>query len=1058
MNTLTLYRSSAGSGKTFTLVKAYLGLVLLQPEVYRHTLAVTFTNKATAEMKTRILTNLQALADGQPTAMQQALMADYPGRLTAHNIPKQAQQVLTKLLHDYGRFGVSTIDSFFNRVVRAFGRELGLPANFELATDQDQILSEVIDQLMLQYGKDPSLRAWLQAFAFHKLAEGKSWNIKQELRALGSELFSERYQQIQQTLQTAYDEPREQVGQLLQRMQQYTQEFKKELPKQSAQVLEVVHQHNLQGSDFKGKSTSIVSKVEALKDRPTADSADKLLAKLHNLNEPGDLTNANDSESPAFACATDGLWEALMQLRTWLAAAVPHYYTAVEILKNAYPFGVLADLNQTLKSYRQEHRFLLINDLNNLLKQVTQEAESPFIYEKVGSTYQHFLLDEFQDTSNFQWDNLQPLLINTMSAGYENLIVGDVKQSIYRWRGGNPEMLVNKLQDDLGGLRQQIAEQSLQVNRRSLKGIVTFNNAFFRALSDLIAARHEDMGAFVQEAYREVEQEWLPDNETGGYVRASFLPDTENPHLQAVQTPLHATILQLREQGYRFRDMAVLVRKNQDAQVCAEALTRADPPVPIVSSRSLVVAQSPKVQLLVHAMHYLSDPTDQLTRATLLHDYYGYIRPDHQPDPAARFRLAQDPEQTKAALPASLSQQMSYLQKLPLYDLGETLIRIFELTERYDAYLQRFLDLLLDYARNQQGDLTQFLEWWQEHGAKETIQVPAGEEAVRIETVHQTKGLEFPVVLLPDMQWELKPKPGKRLWEEAQHPDFQDFPYYPVTCVQALNKTYFSHALERETMLTGLDTLNMLYVACTRATNALYVWAPYPFNKHGNPLQGLHHPVYEALEQMVPGQLKGARDEENVVEWGQLHPKTPASVETEPQAAAHQPPFNSWRGKLNIRPRGSEVLKLYDGAVSRRINQGILMHGILSRIKEPDDTRQAVEAVYQEGLISTAEQEPLKQEIQRLLALPAVNPWFAAEGWQVRNEQELLLPDGRTYRPDRVLTDGSKARVLDYKTGEQDAGHQKQVQQYKDLLEQVGYQDVAAYLCYLQSGTVEHVA
>jgi ATP-dependent exoDNAse (exonuclease V) beta subunit len=277
----------------------------------------------------------------------------------------------------------------------------------------------------------------------------------------------------------------------------------------------------------------------------------------------------------------------------------------------------------------------------------------------------------------------------------------------------------------------------------------------------------------MEEAYKEVEQQWLPEKAESGYVRVSFLPAGETQHHEHVHDPLLETIRSLEDKGYNYGDMAILVRANKQAKTWAENLAKADSPIPVLSSNSLIIGQSPKVQLLVHAMQYLYDPTDDLARAIVLNDYYCYFSPDGEQDPATRFRTARDPELTEKALPEALTRQQAYLQKLPLYDLGEALIRIFDLSHRYDAYLQRFLDLLLDYARQRQGDLDQFLDWWEEKGYKETIQVPAGANAVRIETVHQTKGLEFPVVLLPDISWDMSSSSDDWLWEAPQHPDFQ---------------------------------------------------------------------------------------------------------------------------------------------------------------------------------------------------------------------------------------------------------------------------------------------
>lgn len=1065
MSFLTVYRSSAGSGKTFTLVKAYLRLVLTNPRVYRHTLAVTFTNKATAEMKERILQNLRELADGEDSAMRRALLSEIPHELNQQNLTERASQVLTYLLHDYSRFSVSTIDSFFNKVVRAFARELGLPANFALETDQQGVLSEVTDQLMLQYGQDQALRNWLQGFAFQKMADDKSWNIKHDLQELGQELFSEQYQRIQDTFRKHGEDVKPRLGSFMEWLYQYERDFERKLNDRLQAALDLVYAHGLTAADFKGgKRSSLIRTIEKLTTKLNNDELVKLRDnKLQSLENYDDLITKSCSakvKEAVFTCADAGLWDALSELHRCLDESLPYYLTARNVRENIYPFSVLADLNQTLQNYRQEHEMLLVPDLNNLLKAVTDGVEAPFIFEKVGSTYQHFLLDEFQDTSDFQWDNLKPLLINALSTGYESLIVGDVKQSIYRWRGGNPEMLVRKLYQDLGGIREQVQEASLQVNRRSHEAVVRFNNALFSALPNLMAEQHGEQGNFLREAYAEVEQEWLEEKANGGYIRMSFLPGTKNPHEEAVQSHLMETIRDLEQRGYQYGEIAILVRENKHARLFAELLSGAEPSIPVISSNSLVVGQSPKVQVLVHAMQFLHNPTDTLVRAYLLNDYHQYIIAKDGYGAHERFQMAMDHEGTRAALPEELTRQQRYLQKLPLYDLGEALIRIFGLDKQYDAYLQRFLDMLLDYAKQQQGDLEKFLEWWAEEGYKAAVQTPTGEDAVRIETIHKTKGLEFPVVLLPNIRME--GKGGNKthwMWEKPQHKDFSSvFPFLPVKYHKELAYTYFSESYEQETMLQSLDQLNMLYVACTRATEALYLWSPHPLTTNQTLSNGMHSTIYRALQSLGCEALANNRDQEEVATWGAPFSNRQSNLRKEENGVKSKPPFTSWRGKLNIRPRGSDVLKLYEGEVVDRINQGVLMHGILARIAYPRDVRQAVEQVYQEGLVTAEEQEPLIKAVEELLALPTVKPWFTATDWKIRNEQELLLPDGKTYRPDRVMTKEHQARVLDYKTGQRNAANEQQVKQYKNVLEQVGYDDVAAYLFYLEEKVIENIA
>ena len=1058
MSPLTLYRSSAGSGKTFTLVKAYLQLVLRRPNAYRYTLAVTFTNKATAELKNRILDTLAALANGLENPMQQALVAE--AGFNPKSIPGKAQTALNHLLHDYNHFAVSTIDSFFNRVVRAFARELGLPANFVLETDQNRILDAVIDQLMLQYPSDEQLRHWLQNFALEKMREGRSWQIKADLKNLGGALFSEQYPLILQSITRADGDLKGFLGPLMKKCREKAANVQQQVRETSRQILELTESHGLSAADFAGgRQSSILKWVDSLYRDPTLNAMVKIRdEKLPAIATYEDLvakSKPEQTKKAVFTCADAGLWHALEALDNALAEGIPEMVTAQLIRENAFPFGVLGDLNKTLQAYRTEHEMLLIADLNNLLKAVTQDVDSPFIYEKVGNTFQHFLLDEFQDTSDFQWDNLRPLLINALSAGHKSLIVGDVKQSIYRWRGGNPDMLVNKLHNDLHPYRSQIQEETLSINRRSFEAIIRFNNALFSWLPGLLSQEHGQLGAFIEEAYKDVQQQCEEANRGKGHVRVAMLPNGDEPHEDAVAQPLLDTMRALMERGYRYQDVALLVRDNKQARTYAHVLAGASPAIPVISGNSLMIGQSPKVQLLVHALQYLNDPADQLARACLLNDLYLYHQLAERPDHHARFLSALENDQTTAMLPNAFTEHLTALLKLPLYDLGEALVRIFALDEAYDAYLQRFLDTLLDFSKEQQADVAHFLEWWEEEGHEAAVKVPEGENAVRIETIHKAKGLEFPVVLLPDLRWDMSTRSDQWLWEEASSSAFQELPYWPVKYKQQLRYSYFGHAYEREGMLSTLDTLNVLYVACTRASEALYLWAPNPVKQNGEVSHSkLHGYIYEALQNLAPEDMEGADGEEITVTWGAPTQQESRAVAAE-NAYLQQPPSNSWRGKLNIRARGSEVLTLHDDKVRERINQGILMHGVLARIYTHADVPGAIEQVFQAGLISLEEKEGLEGEIANLLNKPGIQEWFAPGSWTIRNEQELLLPDGTAYRPDRVLTHAHKARVLDYKTGEPNSAHTQQVRQYGNLLGRIGYTDVKGYLLYLESGRIE---
>ncbi len=1060
MAALKVFKSSAGSGKTFKLVQSYLQLVLEQPTSYKQILAITFTNKASWEMKERILIMLKSLAKGEQSTMRSILENYFRSQGWEVNITDQAKKVLTYILHDYSRFSVSTIDSFFNQVVRAFSRELGLSVNFEVEIDQQSVLKEITDNLMLEIGKDDQLTKWLKEFAFDKMEDDRDWNIQRDIENLGSELFNEQFQQIRDKIYRDREDVRSYLSDFIQHINQIAFQYRNTLKSYAKEVLAFTESYGLEPSDFANKHKSLIVNFDNLLSQDDLEQANKFLNKFKKLTDSSKLASKQSEKRQLInQCARDGLFELLGDIADFIEKEHPRYLSVKAIKSHVYSFGILADLEKHLKAYRQENELLLIPDLNNLLKHITAKTDSPFIYEKVGHRFSHFLLDEFQDTSNFQWDNLRPLLINALSDQKENLIVGDVKQSIYRWRGGNPDMLVNRIYDDLASFRELLEENNLTVNYRSFGHVVNFNNAFFREVPEVI--KEDEVlknPEFLEKAYQGVEQEFLSNNADQGYVHVHFVGKREEKDFTAVvKKYLIESLNGFFERGYDYRDVAILVRTKAQAKLIAQYLSSEENQLPVISSDSLMVSYSTKVQLLVHLFYYLNDPASQLVKTYLLNDYQRYIQKASVVNNQL-FKGWQEEGYLTSILPRDLFTEWDHLKKLPLYELGESLIRIFGLNDNNDAYLQRFLDLLLDFTGRSHSDLNHFLEWWEDQGKKESVQVPSGENAIRLETIHKAKGLEFPVVLLPFTDWSLGGRSGNLIWVEPAEEPFNQFPYLPVTYNSDLNKTIFNDTYQEELMLSYLDNINLLYVSFTRAIEELYVFAPDPRDNNGNvkknKVNGL---MYEVLMRDNGGFLRTFQDKPDIKfqVGSQNNVKESKAVSLQVDTMWNLP-SNPWRSKLNFRSKSNNLLNLSEEEVPDNLNRGLLIHSVLAEINGIDDLDDSINQYYHEGLVGYNELATLKYDLKEILNLPEVKEWFDGT-WHTFNEREILLPDGTVYRPDRVITFGKKAKVIDYKTGKPDNKDENQIKRYGKSLLDMGYETIEQFLLYIDSKSVYQV-
>jgi len=814
---LTIYRASAGSGKTYTLTREYIRLLLGSDAYHRRILAVTFTNKATEEMKSRIIRDLHRLA----TRKDENYLKDMAKETKIHenDLPAIAAQSLTHLLHDYSHFSVVTIDSFFQKVIRSFAREMGLYAGYDVELDQKSVLEQATSLMLDNIDQNEFLKDWLVEWAKRKIEEGKSWNFKSDVDVLrlGNEIFSEELQNIDPELLEETTR-KEELKLFCVKLQQLVDNYRDSLQKYAQSAISIMENYGLNIDSFAQKQRGVGGYFAKLAERKETEQNSYVMRALEGVE--GWYSKTSPQKNAIIDAHAGGLGEILQTVTAFQDAHAQEVATANVILKQINVLGVLCDLMLSVNKYTREQNLFLLSEASGFLKTIIANADAPFIYERTGSFYNHFMIDEFQDTSGVQWDNFRPLIANSLASGYRNWIVGDVKQSIYRWRNTDWKILSEEVERNLGS--QYVRVQNLDKNWRSAPEIVHFNNAFFREavlqmstafLSDEKEVADEEylnsLTASMTEAYKDYFQH-LPDRtgEEKGFVQLTIIPeekDAEETWRDMALKELPRRIEELQDLGYGLSDIAILVRENKEAQIIADmmlAYSQAHPGskyrYDVLSNESLLIGNSPVVKWLVAAMRYIVDPDDLINRAVFNSKMFESLN----------FGTAKPSTKSIFEFSDHLIQQYNLY-----HDAGQA------------PFLQAFQDILLQYTRREASDIRSFLDWWEEEKHKKCLAMPDTQDAIRLITIHKSKGLEFDAVIIPFCNWPLC-KPGKTLWCQPSVAPFSDVKLLPLKFEQALRNTIFVKEYLREKMMSYIDNLNLLYVAFTRARKALFISAP----------------------------------------------------------------------------------------------------------------------------------------------------------------------------------------------------------------------------------------
>ena len=1041
-----ILNASAGSGKTYQLAYKYVRDVIDQPGLYRHILAVTFTNKATEEMKSRILKEIHRLASGGASPYLENLCRELS--LDERSVRKRAAEVRSKILHDYSRFTVLTIDTFFQRILRAFIKELGIDLNYNVEIETASVLSKGADTLIEQITVDRDLQRWLTEFVQERIDEGRKWDIRDGILSLGGELFKEKNKDA-----LSVPRSREELGRIVSRAAAQAEATKKQLQQTAARAVAIISRAGLTAADFSGKSRSFANyffTVAAGELKPYGATVAKMAAAPEGWGAKG---------SPAQALAPE--LQPLLREMCDIYDANRKSWNTCDLLKENYrSFALLSDLYKRVQQLCDEQNMMLLSETKYVLSEFIGHNDAPFIYEKVGNRFERFMIDEFQDTSLKEWENFLPLLQNAMAQSEETsvLIVGDIKQSIYRWRGGDWKILHSQAQRALGADSTELV--NLTENYRSLPAVVDFNNkaigrvveADNRALNATLdeAAARGDMDArtaaglrdTLQKAYREHAQTPRRLGGVPGYVSVETF---------AERPPVVERICEVLDKGFRPCDIMILVRGATDgAKVAAELLDfkrRNDDPryrFDVMTQEALIVGNAPVSSFIAAALRLSLNPDDSLSRA--VYNHYlgrGFDRP----------------------LPGN---ERTFFRSIRLLSPEEAFERIVMRHALHDdrqqtAYLQAIHEQIIGFCASKIADIPLFLDWWEQQGQNRSLSVDESATTVEITTIHKAKGLEKRVVLIPWCSWQLDPKSGGNVtnivWAEAQG-DAGAVGRFPVKYKKAMAESGFSAEYYRELVYAHVDNVNLLYVALTRAAESLHVFIP---QKGGRTVGGLLlQSIATDGDKALLGDFEGRCTIDEAGEhfaFGEF--AGPVAGGSKHSEAEHVILEEYPTAQADLRLRLPSQRYFEDGGeveLSPR-NLGILMHRAFEQADDEAGIHEAVRGMQADGTLSEADAATLRQMIARALEHPEVREWFGG-GWErVRNENEIIIPGrGSTRRPDRVMIDGRRVVVVDYKFGLRDAErHRRQMREYLRLLGEMGYAPTEGYLWYVKLGKIEKV-
>lgn len=1058
---LEIMKASAGSGKTYRLARKYISLLLQSNDryAYRHILAVTFTNKATDEMKGRILKELHVLA----TSPQESDYHDHfvPAYFPSDSdLQKKAETVLSDMLHDYSAFAVSTIDRFFQQTLKAFSREIGQFASYQVELDKDSLVAESVDRILDSLTEEDSgLLSWLTDNVLEQIEQGGRYSMDANLLEMAKRLKSAQRQEVMEKSGVGADKeyPKEKLLEIREICRRIVSDFRAAVKDSARVALDIIEQAGVNPAE---SNRGFMKKLYQYSELEDGDAIEALPETFTSKALDHEQWFAKTKAAKLKPLVYPFLEAPLEDFCALFDKEFKVYNTAQILDGQLYGLGVAGELDKAFKELMKEKNVLCIDDSNTILRDIIDGSDAPFVYEKLGVRYEHFLLDEFQDTAGVQWSNFSPLLHESESKGGESLIVGDVKQSIYRWRGSDWKLLNDIVPDEFEGHKEEV----LDTNYRSLANVVNFNNLFFKSAAAIL----DRMNGFEKDGpmsviYSDVRQMTGKKSSAKGSVSLTFCPKEDE--LKKVLEAVH----EAQANGASLSEIAVLVRSNAIGEDVSMYLIDND--IPVITDDSLRVKSSITVRRLVSLMSFADNPQDTVN---------GYLA-----------------ESLDIALPRECGS---------LVDMVEALFRELK-TKDADGlwkgealHIQSFMDHVQEYVSMNGNSLRGFLKYWD--GENPSICSPSSGESVRVMTIHKSKGLDFPYVIIPFAE-------NINLYKAGSYwcvPELEGTPLdgvadgvYDVTLSKASEDTLFAEDYRKENFLQQVDNINTIYVAMTRAALGMHIIAKTPSAKCLKAVEAGDTTQFADFSQMlywfasascggdVPGNEEllppftvartAAEDGAERFDAGEMvcfgehrkHGNETATFDISghdelPSIALNPQPGDS---DEDVRERGrlkftADALDFFskDGetgvSASNRI-KGVVLHDILAHVNVPEDLEGAVRQAVQAGELTGSEADEAYGLLSERIAAAADRGWFPSDADRILNEASLIDTDGQICRPDRVVIADGKVIIIDYKFGEHHRIYERQLKKYAGIWSRLGYEDVTSYLWYVHTDEVVKV-
>ena len=1066
---LYVYKASAGSGKTFTLAIEYIKLLIENPSAYRNILAVTFTNKATTEMKERILGQLYGIwtNDAESAPYLNKLMEDTS--LSAEQIREGAGKALNLLIHDYSRFRIETIDSFFQSVMRNLARELELGANLTIDLDYNTALSEAVDSLMEKLDRTSPVLYWLLDYIDERIQDDKQWKVSKELKSFGKNIFDEEYIRKGEALRKTLED-KDCIKNYRKTLKALQKEALEQMKGFAQQFFDVLEMHGLTIDALNRKKTGIASYFNKLERGELSEEVHNATVDKHLESPDAWTTKTSPTANAVKELAAKELIPLLETAESFRKKNNRIVNSCQLSLNHVNNIRLLNNIDEEVREMNHEKNRFLLSDTNTLLHQIVREGDPSFVFEKIGTTIRHIMIDEFQDTSRMQWDNFKLLLLEGLSQGANSLIVGDVKQSIYRWRSGDWGIL-NGLKEHIGSF--PITEKTLKANRRSAANIVQFNNEIFTEACQVLNRQYlSEQTADSQEqltdckellsAYQDVKQD-ICQTPGRGSVKVTFLnaKKADKTYEEDTLEQLAMEVKTMQAQGVRLNDMAILVRKNARIPVIADYFDKYTS-YRIVSDEAFRLDASLSICMLIDAIRVLVQPDNRIALAQLAKAYQNEVL--HQDIDLNTLLL----NHLEDYLPAEFLENQRKLQLMPLFELLEKLSNLFQLQEipHQDAYLFAFYDAVTDYLENNSSELTAFLSFWDEKLCSKAI--PSGEiEGIRILSIHKSKGLEYHTVFLPFCDWKLENERMSYIWCAPSMPPFNDLNVVPINYGANMNESIYQTDYQEEKVQLWVDNLNLLYVAFTRPKENLVIWCKQDQKNTVGSLLADSIVTSSCRLQEEAGDEEDEEGGDSTYLLGDVVPSSSKGKKTTTNKLLQTPeqlPIQLESLETNIdfkqSNRSADFIRGEEEQRSKYIREGQLLHQLFSGIQTRKDLPDALARLRMEGVIeSAAHEKSIRQLMEAALDEPHAQDWFDGS-WELYNECTILYKeDGRlqTRRPDRVMRKDGKVVIVDFKFGKKQKVYADQVREYMQLLGEMGYTHIQGYLWYVYKNELEEI-